>query len=661
MLQRYFQATGHAGLVAASAIGISAIVRLLLWLATTPAHEGGVLAAITIIVIGLMYDSIVALLILAPLLVLRLLWPGRWLNGIAAKVTGAIVLFCGLYALLFTAVAEWLFWDEFGSRFNFIAVDYLVYRQEVTSNISESYPLQWILPAIGLGALVLTFLWLWPLRSQQVLVRWRDRAAIASLASVLAIMASLSVGDVWHHVSDNRYQQELSANGIYQFFYAFNNNQLDFPTFYATEDDHVAGDILASEYGVSMAAANRYDIHRHVASDAPEKHLNVVLVVVESLSAKYLGAYGNTKGLTPNLDHLAQQSLVFDQLYATGTRTVRGLEAITLSIPPTPGHSIVKRQHNENLYNISTEFNNRNYAVNFFYGGYGYFDNMNYFFGNNGFNVVDRTDFTDNEVHFANAWGVADEDVFSKAINYANDAYQKKQPFFHFIMTTSNHRPFTYPGNRVAIPSGDGREGAVQYTDYAIGKLIEDAKQQPWFDDTVFIVIADHCAGVAGKTALPVADYHIPMLIYSPAHIQPRHVDTLVSQIDLAPTLLSLLDFSYDSEFFGRDALGETAEKKPRALIANYQSLGLFENNILTVLEPRKVQYQIIDPLNVDKVGTISQPQLLKQTIALYQSADYVFRNGLSRVRGNKPAVASHSATTDAATASPISTNNKDG
>lgn len=649
MLRRYFHVTGHAGLIAASALGISAALRLLLWLTTAPAHEGGTLAAITIIVIGTLYDTIVALLILAPLLLLRLLWPAKWLSHSTARIVGAVMLFSGSYALLFSAVAEWLFWDEFSSRFNFIAVDYLVYRQEVTNNIAESYPLQWILPAIGIGALLITAAWLALLQRDntqrdKVELRWSHRAVAAVLVTSVATIASYSTGEIWRHVSENRYQQELATNGIYQFFAAFNNNQLDFTTFYATEDDHIAGEILAAEYGVSATAANRYDIHRHVAGKSPEKRLNVMLVVVESLSAKYLGAYGNTAGLTPNLDRMAQQSLVFDELYATGTRTVRGLEAITLSIPPTPGNSIVKRKHNENLYNIGTEFNARNYAVNFFYGGYGYFDNMNYFFGNNGFKVVDRTDFADSEVHFANAWGVADEDVFSKAISHANRAHDNKRPFFNYIMTTSNHRPFTYPDNRVSIPSGDGREGAVQYTDYAIGKLIDDARKQPWFNDTVFIVIADHCAGVAGKTALPVADYHIPLLIYSPAHITPRHITTLASQIDLAPTLLSLLGFSYDSEFFGRDALGEAAAKNPRALIANYQSLGLFENNVLTVLEPKKVRYQIVDPLHQERVQTVRQPRLLEHTIALYQGADYVFRHGLSRIRENAEQIAHRAA-----------------
>jgi len=640
MFRRYFQFTGHAGLIALTAIASSSVLRLLLWLTTGDAHDGGIPTAVSIGVIGLLYDTLVALLVLAPLLVLRLLWPARWLPSRAARFIGLTVVFAGCYALLFSAVAEWLFWDEFSSRFNFIAVDYLVYRQEVTNNIAESYPLHWILPAIGIAAALITAFWWQLTKMLAVAPRWKMRAAITMTVVAVTTVATASTGDMWRRVSDNRYQQELAGNGIYQFFSSFNNNQLDFTTFYTTEDDHVVGKILAHEYGISRKAANRYDIQRHVEGNAPEQHLNVMLVVVESLSAKYLGAYGNTKGLTPNLDALANQSLVFDQLYATGTRTVRGLEAISLSIPPTPGHSIVKRKHNENLYNISTEFNKRDYAVNFFYGGYGYFDNMNYFFGNNGFRVIDRTEFADSEVHFANAWGVADEDVFTKAIQHGSDAYAQHKPFFNFIMTTSNHRPYTYPSNRVSIPSGDGRDGAVQYTDYAIGKLIEDARKQPWFNDTVFVIVADHCAGVAGKTALPVNDYHIPMLIYSPAHIKPQHVDTLVSQIDLAPTLLSLLHFDYNSKFFGRDALGDSAAKKPRALIANYQSLGLFENNVLTVLEPKKVQYEIVDPLHQDKVSPALPTLQLQQTIALYQGADYVFRHGLSRVEKTPPQVA---------------------
>jgi len=631
MLRRYFKYTGNAGLIALSAVFIGTLLRVLLWITTSPAHDGGAPMAITLWVIGMLYDFVVALLIMGMLLVWRLAWPRRWLNHPAGHTAGSMLLFIGIFILLFDAVAEWLFWSEFGSRFNFIAVDYLIYRREVTDNINESYPVYLIISALGVAALFLTLWWRSLLRHADVRTEWTVRTFTALLTISIGIAGYLSIEDTWRRVSDNRYQQELAANGIYQFFSAFNNNQLDFSTFYSTEADQAAAETLASEYGISTTAAGHYDINHRVTSHHTEKHLNVMLIVVESLSAKFLGAYGNPGGLTPNLDRLARESLIFDELYATGTRTVRGLEAITLSIPPTPGHSILKRPHNENMYNISTEFNARHYDVNFFYGGYGYFDNMNYFFSHNGFNVVDRSDFTENEIHFANAWGIADEDVFTKAIAYADKAHQNELPFFSLVMTTSNHRPFTYPDGRVSIPSGEGRDGGVQYTDFAIGKLISDAKTHPWFNDTVFVIVADHCAGVAGKTALPVADYHIPLMIYAPAHFKPAHVNTLSSQIDLAPTLLSLLNFNYDSRFFGRNILENSISKKPRAFIANYQSLGLFEDNILTVLEPKKQQYQIIDPLNTQRVSTIIAPDLLQQTIALYQSADYVFQHGKNR------------------------------
>ena len=124
----------------------------------------------------------------------------------------------------------------------------------------------------------------------------------------------------------------------------------------------------------------------------------MVLIVVESLSAKFLGAFGNADRLTPNLDRLAQQGLVFTNLRATGTRTVRGLEAITLSVPPTPGYSIVKRPHNSNLFSLGSVLREHGYSTRFFYGGYSYFDNMGPFFAGNGFDVIDRTRLSGDEV-----------------------------------------------------------------------------------------------------------------------------------------------------------------------------------------------------------------------------------------------------------------------
>lgn len=340
-----------------------------------------------------------------------------------------------------------------------------------------------------------------------------------------------------------------------------------------------------------------------------------MLIVVESLSADYLGEFGNQEGLTPNLDKLVGESLVFTNLLATGTRTVYGLSAVTLSAPPLPGNSIVRRPNNERLFNISSVLNQKGYTSKFIYGGYGYFDNMNYFYANNGFAVIDRSDFASNEISFANAWGVCDEDLFDKALSESDKEYGQGRKFFNLVMTTSNHRPFTYPENKIDIKSKTGRKGGVKYTDYAIGKLIEKAKERPWFDDTVFVIIADHTAGSAGKSDIVPSKYHIPLIIHAPKHIAAAKIDKLASQIDLAPTLFALLGFSYDSKFIGQNILDPSA--KPRAFISNYQQVGYVAGDNLVILKPNRVVGY------TEGNEPLLREQLLDEATAFFQGASY--------------------------------------
>ena len=162
------------------------------------------------------------------------------------------------------------------------------------------------------------------------------------------------------------------------------------------------------------------------------------------------------------------------------------------------------------------------YSALFIYGGYGLFDNMNDYFRANYYGIVDRSDFDDSTIVSANIWGVADESLFANSIAVFDKASASGKPFFAHIMTTSNHQPFTYPDGRIDIKSPGERDGGVKYTDYAIGKFIEDSRKKPWFDDTLFVITADHCAAVAGQTRLPVADYRIPLILYAPALVKPQ-------------------------------------------------------------------------------------------------------------------------------------------
>jgi phosphoglycerol transferase MdoB-like AlkP superfamily enzyme len=146
----------------------------------------------------------------------------------------------------------------------------------------------------------------------------------------------------------------------------------------------------------------------------------------------------------------------------------------------------------------------RGYDVRFLYGGRGYFNNMNAFFSGNGYQVIDQSSSPDKDMVFTNAWGMSDEDPYTQAIHAADQASASKQPFFFHLMTTSNHRPYTYPEGRIEIPSGSGRSGGVKYTDWAIGDFLKRAQATPWFEDTLFVIIADHTAHSAGKTDLTV-------------------------------------------------------------------------------------------------------------------------------------------------------------
>src|SRR5690606_1199996 len=165
--------------------------------------------------------------------------------------------------------------------------------------------------------------------------------------------------------------------------------------------------------------SDKTDNIRRVVRGVSERRPNIIMVVIESFSADFLARFGNEQNITPNYDALVKESIFFNNFYATGTRTVRGMEALTLSVPPTPGNSIVRRPNNEHIYSVATVFKQKNYHPYFIYGGDGYFDNMNTFFGGQGFDIVDRNrgnplsdkigthryNISDEEVTFENAWG----------------------------------------------------------------------------------------------------------------------------------------------------------------------------------------------------------------------------------------------------------------
>ena len=552
------------------------------------------------------------------------------------KILFSIAIFIFVLVIVQNSISEFFFWNEFGVRYNFIAVDYLVYTNTVIGNIMESYPVVPLFSAVGIISGLVTYFIVKKsnafLKNLPTLKQKLSDLTLYALAFLFSLFIIPKLSKLEN--SNNVFANELQANGLYKFFLAFKNSELEYDKFYKTMPNNEAFALLQQQIGNTNLTSERF-----IKSDSIENKKNIVLITIESFSADFMKHYGNEQNITPFLDELAEQSLFFTNLYAVGNRTVRGLEAVTLCLPPTAGESVVKRVDNKNKFSTGFVLKQKGYQVKYLYGGDAYFDNMEDFFSGNGYDIVDKKSLQPSEITFSNIWGVCDEDMANKAIKVMNEEAKQGKPFFNHWMTVSNHRPFTYPEGKIDIDShSKSREGGVKYTDYALRKFFENAQKQPWFSNTVFVIVADHCASSSGKTELPLDKYRIPAFVYAPKFIKPQKVNTLVSQIDLMPTVFGLLNFSYQSKFYGQDIFKPTYN--PRAFIATYQDLGLIKNNKLTIISPvKKVkQFDLIKQTN-NKLGADFQlyyeekplekidTGLEKSTISFYQTASYLLKN----------------------------------
>ena len=563
-----------------------------------------------------------------------LLFLPKWRSQIRFWLA-AFAIFLYVLLILQNALSEYFFWNEFGVKYNFIAVNYLIYTNEVIGNIMQSYPVIPLFTALFIATGIVTYFIMKQSGNYiDAIPNFTEKIKISGIYLGLFLISIFVVPALAKtENSKNTFVNELQSNGLYKFLLAFENNKLDYFKFYKTIQSQKAFAILQQQ----LPSISNDNTSREIVNDSIESHKNVVLITIESLSAEYMKMYGNQQNITPFLDSLAQKSLQFTNLYAAGNRTVRGLEAVTLCLPPTAGESVVKREDNKNKFSTGSVFQQKGYNVQFMYGGDAFFDNMKDFYSGNGYQITDKSSFSPEEITFSNVWGVCDEDMYNKAIKIMNVEAQQNKPFFNHIMTVSNHRPFTYPNNKIDIP-GDikSRDGGVKYTDYSLRKFFEKAQKQPWFKNTVFVIVADHCASSAGKTQLPLDKYRIPAFIYDPES-RPEKCTKLMSQIDLMPTLFGLLHFNYKSRFFGQDVL--QSDYKPRAFIATYQDLGLIKDNVLTILSPKQQVKQFSLKMNSkpgiapeyqiyydEKCLKTERKDLIDETVSFYQTASDLLR-----------------------------------
>ncbi|WP_262889405.1 LTA synthase family protein [Chryseobacterium schmidteae] len=431
---------------------LSFLIRLVFLIWSSNDVDFNFIYILRIFFTGLLYDFVSGSLFLFLYLFYLLIFPKKWIGSLFDKAFTYFYLAIILLVLYFSLLAEISFWEEFGARFNFIAVDYLIYTYEVVENINQSYPLP-LLIAVLIGLVALTFFMMRKFKVFRNIfsdkVNFKKRSFFVIPVAIFTIVLGFLMKNKYADFSNNLVDNELGKNGAFSFVAAFRSNELDYEAFYPKISDKKAYSILKQnllQENQAYTSAKFDDISRLTKSNEEQKP-NIVVVTIESFSAEFLSAFGNKDHLTPNYDQLAKESIFFTNLYATGTRTVRGMEALTLCVPPTPGNSIVRRPNNQDLFSMATILKEKKYQPYFIYDGDGYFDNMNNFFGGQGFTIVDRDrgnplsekikterfQIKDDEVSFENAWGICDEDLYKQAIKYADKESNSNKPFLNLL------------------------------------------------------------------------------------------------------------------------------------------------------------------------------------------------------------------------------------
>ncbi len=524
-------------------------------------------------------------------------------NRMGWKIWQNLVLIWGVLVIVrfsFMEASPPAFISQYDLRPNRLFVEYLRYPKEVFATLWQGF--RWPL-LIGLTLTVISgvvaekLLQRWLHTHQKTWPIWKVWLTWPLLLLILALMIRSSIGHRPANPSSfaltpDAMVNSLMLNSAWSVYFAIYNMQHESNAadVYGTMTNEAILAQLHENYPwIGLDTQRKFPtLNIHQATVKRDKPLNLVIILQESLGATFVKSLGGEYAVTPHLERLKQKGWWFEQLYATGTRSVRGIEAIISGYLPTPARSVVKLSlSQQNFFTIADLLKQRGYFTEFIYGGESHFDNMASFFIGNGFeSVIDQHDY-ENPV-FTGSWGVSDEDLLNKAHQQLQQKQAEGKPYFSLVFSSSNHSPYEFPDGRIELdnPVKQSNTNAVKYADYALGQFFDKAMQSDYWENTLFLVIADHDLNVYGDALVPIERFQIPGLILG-ADIKPRSIATIASQIDMAPTLLSLMGISAETPMIGRDLTVESEQQSiGRALMQFADNYALMQGENVTVLRP---------------------------------------------------------------------------
>ena len=528
------------------------------------------------------------------------------------------------------------FINQYDVRPNRLYIEYLDYPQEVFSMLVHGH-LFAMLSTLLLASLTSVYSYRLLCRAFTQPQSLKKASNLPILMAALIICLFAARGTLNHrplnpalvYFSQDSLVNSLVLNSTYSVAFALKNmgNEKSASNLYGTMPrQQIIDTVKKASYRKQFVTGNIPTLAHNKPFVSGVKK-NLVIILEESLGARFVGELGGLD-ITPELDELYQQGWGFDNLYATGTRSVRGIEAITTGFTPSPSRSVVKLSKSQhNFFSLADVLSQEGYKTQFIYGGESHFDNMKSFFLGNGFNDIVDINHIENP-QFISSWGVSDEDLFNQADKELTKLSNSTEPFFSLVFTSSNHDPFDIPQGKVSLPKGHNPENykrdlAIKYADYALGKFINKAKTRSYWENTVFLVVADHDVRVFGSEPVPLKSFHIPAVILN-SDMKSKRDPRLVSQIDLPVTLLSLLGIDQATPMLGFDLTKSYPVE--RAMMQYYDNFAYLENDRAVILMPNQ-QTSYWRYNKQTKIQEKNEQQNADQTLAEKALAHVLFSN----------------------------------